>query len=81
MGKTKKRGNKMTNFQKGDRVCYRNQGDLLHGIVYKGGTKKIKVILDDGRCISGHPVAFYYSNEPLPKSKICALKKGNKLVK
>jgi len=55
-------------LKKGDRVEFISGRGLKYGVVFKGGAKNIKVILDGGRVqVRGDVSAFDKSDHPLPK--------------
>jgi uncharacterized Fe-S cluster protein YjdI len=56
----------MISGRKGARVkCFYNEAEC-HGVVEKGGAKKLVVTLDDGECIEGAPRLFDPSEKPFP---------------
>lgn len=54
-------------FRKGDRVEFAEKGVKKYGVVLKGGSKKIEVIVDGAEFIvKGSPKAFRPSDQPIP---------------
>lgn len=54
-------------LRKGDRVEYTTKGETKYGVVLKGGSGTITVVLDGGECqAQGHASSFRKSNHPLP---------------
>jgi len=55
-------------FKKGDRVECTFKGETVYGVVYSGGEKNIKVMLDGGEfMLKGNPILYKSSNKELPK--------------
>jgi len=65
-----KEDNKM-NFKKGDRVSIPTKGgEIVYGVVVRGGSKKVTVTIDGNeQQASGSPACFQHSDHPLPKDK------------
>lgn len=60
-----------TKHKKGARVQYTEKGVTKYGVVIKGGSKRITVILDGGvNEVRGHPSLFEASTQPLPVDAI-----------
>jgi hypothetical protein len=60
--------NQVTVLKKGTRVEFVYKGQMLLGVVEKGGSKKATVILDGGeKCLTGPASAFHPTAAPMPK--------------
>lgn len=59
---------KPVKFKKWDRIETDYKGKTVYGVVAKGGSKKIEMVLDGGKkALAGAPVFFRHSDKPLPK--------------
>ena len=57
-------------LKKRDRVEFEYEGKTVYGVVEKGGSKKIEVVIDGGdNMVGGSPKCFRLSDEPLPKDE------------
>jgi len=55
--------------KKGDRVEWQSKGETKYGVVAKGGSRRIRVVLDGGDyAVSGPAGAFRLSDQPLPNA-------------
>ena len=57
-------------LKKGDRVEFSLEGQTTYGVVGRGGTSKVTVIVDGAeRCVSGAACLFRLSDHPLPQDE------------
>lgn len=57
-------------LKKGERVKLSDKSRTVYGVVSKGGSKRVTVILDGAKQqVTGNPRCFTLSDHPLPKDK------------
>jgi len=58
----------VTSLKKWDRVCCELDGETLHGVISKGGSNKVEMVIDGGKeAVKGHVSSFSTSDKELPK--------------